>query len=443
MKYKKEKMKFNSSNSTALITAYAVNPYKGSEDGTAWNILLEIAKYHKVIAITRENNQEPIERYLKENNIPQAVNITFQYFDLPYWMRFWKKGGSGALLYFYMWQRGIISFIKKQDYKFDLVHNLNFHNDWTPSFLWKLEKPFVWGPVGHHPAFPQAYMHESYGAKFKILEKIKWTVKQMFWKFDPSLKKTKAKASKIIAINSGVQKVLSVEEGKICMLPAVASEQIEDGDLIQYEEDVTSSFQVLSIGRFVPMKGFDMTLRAFAKFYHNQSVHLQPYLKLQLIGEGPEKNALMDLAGKLDINHVVKFTDWVERSKLDHHFKKSALFLFPSHEGAGMVVPEALSYGLPILCYDNIGPGEFVDETCGLKAAYTTYEESIDTFATYLDNLYKQPRQLKKLSQGAREQFKNQFTWQRKGEVIHGIYESILNGEKKNTHEEGRMHTPV
>ena len=52
---------------TVLISAYAVNPYKGSEDGTGWNMISEIAKYQKVVAITRENNQQDIEKFIQEN----------------------------------------------------------------------------------------------------------------------------------------------------------------------------------------------------------------------------------------------------------------------------------------------------------------------------------------------------------------------------------------
>ena len=48
-----------------LITAYAVNPYKGSEDGTGWNISRELAKNNVVHVITRKNNQKEIDRYLK------------------------------------------------------------------------------------------------------------------------------------------------------------------------------------------------------------------------------------------------------------------------------------------------------------------------------------------------------------------------------------------
>lgn len=143
---------------TILATAYAINPYKGSEDGMGWNFVMQIARFNKVIAITRENNRIHIEKYMSENPNSLYSNIQFLYFDLPYWMRFWEKGGRGAMLYYLMWQRGIVGFIKRQKLAFDNAHNLNFHNDWTPSFLWKLEKPFVWGPVGHHPSIPSQYL---------------------------------------------------------------------------------------------------------------------------------------------------------------------------------------------------------------------------------------------------------------------------------------------
>ena len=52
---------------TILATAYAVNPYKGSEDGMGWNMILQIARFQKVIAVTRENNEPKIVKYMKEN----------------------------------------------------------------------------------------------------------------------------------------------------------------------------------------------------------------------------------------------------------------------------------------------------------------------------------------------------------------------------------------
>jgi len=107
---------------TILASVYAVNPYNGSEDGTGWNLVLQIARFNKVIAVTRCNNQPHIERYLKENVVPEAKNIEFEYYDLPYWMRFWKKGSRGALLYYYLWQMGLPHFVRKRKLQFDITH---------------------------------------------------------------------------------------------------------------------------------------------------------------------------------------------------------------------------------------------------------------------------------------------------------------------------------
>ena len=104
-------------------------------------------------------------------------NIEFLYFDLPYWIRFWKKGGRGALFYYYMWQRSVVWFIKKQNKDYDIVHNLNFHNDWTPTFLYKLKKPMVWGPIGHHPIIPSQYL-KLYAKKYYFIDRATWMIKK-------------------------------------------------------------------------------------------------------------------------------------------------------------------------------------------------------------------------------------------------------------------------
>ena len=100
-------------NKTILATCYAVNPYKGSEDGMGWNFVLQIARFNNVIAITRKNNQIHIDTFMKENPNELYENIKFLYFDLPYWMRFWKKGSFASLIYFNLWQKNIVTFIKK------------------------------------------------------------------------------------------------------------------------------------------------------------------------------------------------------------------------------------------------------------------------------------------------------------------------------------------
>ncbi len=413
---------------TILLSAYAINPYKGSEDGTGWNIVFELSKYNKVIAITRENNQEDIERYIKENHISHANNLQFEYFDLPYYLRFWKKKSRGALLYFYLWQISIIFFILKKKFEFDITHNLNFHSDWTPSFLWVFKKPFVWGPVGHHPKVPKNYLLKNAGIKAYLLDRLKWYTKKFFWNFDPFLQITKRKAEKIIAINSSVAKVLSTDEQKIELIPAVATRPntLQEGTTSSRNPSSSDGFTILSVGRFVPLKGFDITIAAFAKFYHLQSKQVQAKTQLILIGKGPEEKKLKSLARNLNVENKVIFISWISKEKLNTYFLESDVFLFPSHEGAGMVVPEALSFSLPVLCFDNYGPGEFINKRCGIKIPYSTYEESVQHFAQQLNNLFHNPQLKDKLSKGALKQYRQKFTWERKGKLINKIYNKII-----------------
>ena len=63
-----------------LVSAYACEPLKGSEQSVGWNIVHELAKKNQVHVITRANNQTPIEK-----NLPIEIkkNIIFHYYDTP------------------------------------------------------------------------------------------------------------------------------------------------------------------------------------------------------------------------------------------------------------------------------------------------------------------------------------------------------------------------
>jgi glycosyltransferase involved in cell wall biosynthesis len=404
---------------TILASVYAVNPYKGSEDGTGWNLLLQIARFNKVIAVTRENNRPHIERYLSEHSVAEMTNIRFEYFDLPYWMRWWKRGGKNALLYYYLWQLALPRFVRRQKLTFDITHNLNFHSDWMPSFLWRLKKPFIWGPVGHHPRIPAQFLGPVYGRKKGVKDRTRWIAKKMFWHLDPFLRQTRNRAVAIIAINSDVNKRLRENPGKLVLMPAVAT-----NDMLE-SRSKDDSFQVISVGRFVALKGFDVVIRSFAAFFRRLDESEKKAVKLVLVGDGPELEFLRRLSAEEGIAGQVEIIPWVERTAMRQLYSDSAVFFFPSHEGAGMVVPEALSCGLPVICFDNAGPGEFISGDCGRKIPYLGYDQSVKAFAGALDNLYRDGSLLTRLGAGARKQFIEQFQWDQKGDILKSIYDNI------------------
>lgn len=406
---------------TVLITAYAINPYKGSEDGTGWNIAKGISKEYKTLVITRKNNREHIERYLKEYPDPVHSNMSFYYFDLPNWAMFWKKkiGERGYVLYFYLWQLFITFFISKNKLKFDLAHNLNFHSDSHPTFLWVFGKPTIWGPIGHHPKVPKEFILPIYGRKSYYKDRLYYSVKWMMRNLDPFYRLSVYKSAKIIGINSSVQKVMRAPEHKVEIIPAVASEPVKPN------EKKKGNYTVLSVGRFVEMKGFDIAIKSFAKFVNSVPEADRSKVKLKLLGKGNYTGFLKQMAKDLGVEQNVDFVSWVEKSEMHEIYSQSDVYLFPSHEGAGMVVPEAMSYGLPVVTFDNVGPGE-LQKDAGIKIPYASYSKAVDDFADALTMLYESPGQRLRLSINSSFTFKESYTWNKKIEAILKIYDECL-----------------
>lgn len=405
-----------------LVTAYAVNPYKGSEDGTGWNICLNLAETDHVTVITRQNNRSEIERFYQENaNLECLKNLEFIYHDLPGWLIFWKKrlGDVGYQIYFYLWQLTVPFFIKRSGKEFDLAHALNFHSDSHPQFLWILGKPVFWGPIGHHPVVPKEYM-KDYGWKARFKDRFNNTVKFLMRTFDPFFYISKWSARKIFVINSKINNAVKANPNKIITLPAVANNQVES------YKHVSRYFEIISVGRFTYMKGFDVVIRSFAKFMKELPSEERKWIKLKLIGKGEEEEKLKTIIKQEKIAAYVEVINWVPRSEMEMIYKSASVFAFGSHEGAGMVVPEALSYGVPVICFDNSGPGELCNDNCAIRLNVGSYEESTKAFSQALHTLYQNEDEREKMSKNAVEYSRKYFSWRYKSSVIKNVHDEVI-----------------
>lgn len=221
-------------------------------------------------------------------------------------------------------------------------------------------------------------------------------------------------------MNESVPERLHLKPSQYEIIPSVAS---QDFGYLPYGH--SNKFTFISVGRLVPLKGFDLTLQAFAAFYHTLSEIEKANTELLIVGSGPEEKRLIKMAADLKISENVQFIIWMERAELMKIFKQAQVFLFPSHEGAGMVVPEALSFGLPVVCLDNCGPGSFITDRCGIKISEDSYVNTVDNLAQAIKNLYKDKTLYANMRHEARVQFEKVFHWDRRGEQLAKIYKSL------------------
>jgi glycosyltransferase involved in cell wall biosynthesis len=114
-------------------------------------------------------------------------------------------------------------------------------------------------------------------------------------------------------------------------------------------------------------------------------------------------------------------------------YKDASIFLFPSHEGAGMVVAEALSFGLPVVCLDNCGPGEFITDQCGIAVKIQDHQTTINSLSEAITSLFLDKELHSNMSREARKRFKNYFHWDRRGEQLNEIYKKYWDSSNYKT----------
>ncbi len=149
-----------------------------------------------------------------------------------------------------------------------------------------------------------------------------------------------------------------------------------------------------------------------------------------MVGSGPLKNYLKNLIREQNIEPVTEIVEWLPRNELPVLYASSSVFLFPSHEGAGMVVPEAMSYGLPIVCMNNCGPGELVHPATSLRVNYDTYSNTITAIAAKLAMLFTNDTLNENEQLLALQRYESMFRWNVRGDLLQGIYKNIFNNNK-------------
>lgn len=155
---------------------------------------------------------------------------------------------------------------------------------------------------------------------------------------------------------------------------------------------------VVSMGRLVEDKGFDVLIEAFAK----ASVEM-PGWKLHIYGDGPAKKSLQSLIDALEMHDRVVLKG--QTKGVVNALANSSFFVLSSKaEGLPMSLIEAQSCGLPCISTD-CAPGirEIVDE---YENGFITPVGDIPLISRHIKRLAKDPALFKEFSQDAFENSK-------------------------------------
>lgn len=153
--------------------------------------------------------------------------------------------------------------------------------------------------------------------------------------------------------------------------------------------------QILSVGNLIPVKGHELLLRAYAAV-ENQF----PKVVLEVIGDGPERSHLQQLAAELGIAGTVHFRGRQSRRQVADAMRRATVFALPSHyEGLGCVYLEAMSAEKPVIACRGQGIEEVVEH--GVNGYLISAGDRQELTHT-LTRLLQQPELRRRLGHAAR-----------------------------------------
>ncbi|MHA1756046.1 MAG: glycosyltransferase family 4 protein [Promethearchaeota archaeon] len=173
----------------------------------------------------------------------------------------------------------------------------------------------------------------------------------------------------------------------------------------------SNQFVMLSVGRQIKRKNFDLVIRALYKILlRNPNLDIKYYL----IGEGEETPKLKNLVNYLNLNQHVKFLGICDSETRNKFYKLSDLFIMPSTthkvdiEGFGIVFLEANYYRLPVIGTKAGGIPEAITDN---KTGLLVKPNDVDDLVEKILFLYNNPEIRRKMGDIGYKRVINDHSW--------------------------------
>ncbi|MCM4174097.1 glycosyltransferase family 1 protein [Arenibacter sp. TNZ] len=363
---------------TILISAYTCNPYGVSESLAAFNFVKILLKKFSVILLTTRENEIFINEYFKNDSNLHLKIISFK--DTYPGKKVPIIKDSIKLGYF-IFNYKIRRFLKQNTeiiQKSDILYHKSPSSFRYFSNLSKFNKTFIFGPTGGGlqtpPIIKKFFRNEN-----KILKLRKF---DQFLLNTSFYKKHYRSADIILITLPYVKDILGDEfEDKYVEIFDTGI----DTNLHTNNSIFSDDNRICFVGRLTPYKGAELLIKAI-HLIHNK----YPDLKVEIVGDGEEREKLIGLCQKLKIIHKINFHGHLPHQEVKDIYKNSSIFCFPTlTEASGNSLLEAMSYSLPIVTINNGGPKFMCPDEGSFKVDIDAPEKMIKAISNSIDILLK------------------------------------------------------
>ena len=405
-----------------LISAYACSPFQGSEASMGWGFINELSKHHKLtVFVESEKFQSDIEIFLKDDTNYSKINFIYVRKRRNRWLR--KIWPPSYYKYYKEWHLNVFQIAKDlhSKEKLDLVHQLTMSGFREPGFLWKIDAPFVWGPVGAMGYFPKQFLTHI-GAKGFI-----HYVAYNFYNFmhmnflrRPKKAAKKAGIGLISATTDNKERFFQHWNANSTLINEIGIPHFKNNNGVSLRQEA-EPLRIVWSGLHTPRKALNIGLKSLSLLPDEID------WELHILGDGEVSYKWKNYAKSLGISNKCIFHGMVDRDKVLEVMTGSHLMLITSlRDLTSAVTVESISMALPVICLDHSGFSDVIDDTCGIKIPLTNFNQVTSDISNAvkklaLDNSYREM-----LSIGAMKRAES-FSWDKKVQDLNNIYKKKFN----------------
>ena len=329
-----------------LISAYSVNPYKGSEDSIGWNWVLQYEKNYKegdrIILLTKKFNEKDTRRGLKEFNIQHVELVIVDVPNALNWFR--EKHSAFHHMYYILWQHWAWLWVKHSGIHFDVIHHVTMNDYRIPSELYKAKgAKVIWGPMGGAQVTPRPL--KVYEKNQLVASYREFVNKSCSW--NPFYKKALRSYYKIYCINNETQKQISRIVGKdVPLMPELAlRDEYKNLPIRKGNNDI---LKIVFVGRLIGKKGIAFLVDALSLMPTDMN------WELLIFGDGDDHALIEKQIADSGIGKNVKLMGNRPLNQIAEAYQQADVFVLPSlRETSGNVLLEAMAYAVPIVAFDT------------------------------------------------------------------------------------------
>lgn len=408
-----------------LVLAYMVSPHRGSEYSVGWNYATHMSKLHDLTILygaagDHMGDVDELQRHLADHPVPGARFVDVLPGPMARLLNSLNRRGILPFTFYFAyaaWHRKVYRVARRlvQEEHYDLVHYLNPIGFREPGWLWKLDLPYLWGPIGGANKV-SPYMMEALSVSGKLKYGFRELANYIQLHWNPRLRRALQHTDQLAVTTTEIRKVFRrIYKKESYYVPENGILALKKLNRPKFHNARQPRF--IWIGRIDDGKALNIFLKALTL--------VKASVGVDIVGDGPLRPRMEAYANRLGLTNLV-WHGQLERSKVMELMNWASLNVITSvSEGNPTTIWEAMSMGVPTIAPNHCGMADVLCPYCGIKINLAPMNEFIPDFASQLDRIARRTQDRLDLGETTTE-CARQHDWETRTEDFEILYSQTI-----------------